>query len=110
MSKATGNRVRIEIPHEKLAEFCKKWKIKELSLFGSVLRDDFGPESDIDVLVSFATGADWGLLDHLQMEEELKAIFGRSVDMVTRRSIERSDNWIRRKAILESAISCYVER
>ncbi|HHT9121152.1 MAG TPA: nucleotidyltransferase family protein [Candidatus Hypogeohydataceae bacterium YC41] len=104
------NRIRIEIPHEKLAEFCQKWKVQELSLFGSVLREDFGPDSDIDILVSFAPGADWSLLDHIRMEEELEAILGHKVDIVTRRAIERSANWIRRKAILESAVQYYVER
>ena len=105
-----GNRVHIEIPYEKIAEFCRKWKIQELSLFGSVLREDFGPDSDIDVLVSFVPGADWSLFDHIRMEEEFSTILGRNVDIVTRRTVERSDNWIRRKAILESAVPCYVER
>jgi len=103
-------KMRIEIPYEKVTEFCKKWKIKELSLFGSVLREDFGPESDVDVLVGFAPDADWSLFDHVRMEEELEAILGHEVDMVPRRAIERSENWIRRKAILESAVPYYVER
>ena len=104
------NRVHIKIPQERIAEFCRKWKIQELSLFGSVLREDFGPDSDIDVLVSFVPGEDWSLFDHIRMEEELSTILGRNVDIVTRRTVERSDNWIRRKAILESAVPCYVER
>jgi predicted nucleotidyltransferase len=103
-------RRNIDIPKEKIADFCKKWKIVELSLFGSVLRDDFRPDSDVDVLVTFGPGADWSLFDHVAMEEELSAIFGRKVDMVSRKAIERSENYIRRKAILETAHPYYVAR
>jgi predicted nucleotidyltransferase len=99
----------IDLPREEITEFCRKWKIREFALFGSVLRDDFNPHSDIDVLVSFGSDADWSLFDHIRMEEELGAILGHKVDMVTRRAIERSHNWIRRKAILESIVPYYVE-
>jgi predicted nucleotidyltransferase len=102
--------IKIPINRDKLAEFCRKWKIKELSFFGSVLREDFGPESDVDVLVSYEDDAEWNLWDHMQMQEELSALFGRKVDLMTRRSIERSPNWIRKKAILESAEIIYVQR
>jgi len=104
------NKTKIEMPKQKIAEFCKKWKITQLSLFGSVLRDDFRPDSDVDLLVTFAPDAKWSLFDHVRMEEELSAIFGRKVDLVSRRAIERSDNWIRRKAILETAEPYYVTR
>ena len=100
----------IQIPRDKIADFCRRWKIVELSLFGSVLREDFRPDSDVDVLVTFASDAEWGLFDHISMEEELSAIFGRKVDMVSRSAIERSDNWIRREAILKTAEPCYVAR
>ncbi len=73
-----------------------------------MLRSDFGPASDVDVLVRFALDADWSLLDHITMEEDLAALLGRRVDIVSRRAIERSHNWIRRKAILESAQPYYV--
>jgi uncharacterized protein len=102
--------MNIEMPKEKIAEFCRKWKILELSLFGSVLREDFRPDSDIDILVSFSSDAEWSLLDHMAMEEELSAILGRKVDLVSRKAIERSENYIRRKAILESAQPYYVTR
>jgi hypothetical protein len=98
------------LDQEKIANFCRHWKITELSFFGSILREDFGPESDVDVLVSFAPDADWSLFDHMEMEEELSAILGRNVDLVSRRAIERSRNWLRRKAILESAEPLYVAR
>ena len=83
--------------------FCRRWKIRTLAIFGSALRDDFGPDSDVDVLVTFELFADWSLLDHMQMQEELEALLGRKVDLVNRRAIERSPNWIRRDAILGSA-------
>lgn len=87
--------------------FCKKWKIRELALFGSALRDDFRPDSDLDFLVSFSPNVGWGLLDHAAMERELAEIVGRPVDLVSRKAVERSHNWIRRKAILESAQVLY---
>lgn len=94
---------RIVLPKDKIIDFCGRWKIIEFSLFGSVLRDDFRPDSDVDVLVTFAPDAGWTLLDHVEMQEELKGILGRNVDLVSRRGIERSRNKFRRKAILESA-------
>jgi len=102
--------MNIQIPKEKIADFCRKWKIVELCLFGSVLRDDFRPDSDIDILVTFSPDAEWSLLDHMAMEEELSDIFGRKVDMVSRKAIERSENYIRRKAILETAQPYYATR
>ncbi len=69
-------------------------------MFGSVLRPDFGDDSDIDVLVTFAPEARWGLFDLARMRDELRDIFGREVDLVSRRGIETSRNYIRRKAIL----------
>jgi predicted nucleotidyltransferase len=97
----------LNIPIEKIAGFCNRWKITEFALFGSVLREDFTSESDIDVLVTFAPDAHWSLLDHVEMQDELKTIFGRNVDLVSRRGIERSRNHIRRKEILESAEVIY---
>jgi uncharacterized protein len=94
---------KINIPREQIAEFCRCWKITEFALFGSVLRDDFGPESDVDVLVTFAQDAQWSLLDHVEMQDELIVILGRNVDLVSRRGIEKSRNKLRRKEILESA-------
>ncbi len=94
---------RIAIPAEGIAAFCERWQVTELALFGSVLREDFGPDSDIDVLVSFEDGARRTLFDMVRMEEELKTLFGREVDLVSRRGIERSSNQLRREAILESA-------
>ena len=100
----------IRVSKIKIAAFCRRWKISELAFFGSVLRADFGPGSDVDVLVSFTQDANWSLFDHVRMEDDLRDILGRDVDIVTRRSIERSSNWIRRQAILESAEPYYVAR
>ncbi len=69
-------KAKIPIDRDKTAEFCRRWKITEFALFGSVLRDDFRPDSDVDVLVTFAPDAEWSLFDHLDMEEELSVILG----------------------------------
>ncbi len=98
---------RIAIPAEGIAAFCERWQVTELALFGSVLRDDFSPESDIDVLVTFDDGARHTLFDMVRMEEELKALFERDVDLTERAGIEQSRNHIRRKAILKSAETIY---
>ena len=100
-------KVQIDIPKEKIAEFCQKWEIKEFALFGSVLRDDFGPESDIDALVAFSEDSRHTLFDLVHMQEELEQIFGRKVDLVSRRGIESSRNYLRRNAILNSAEAIY---
>ena len=102
--------LRIAIDREQLADFCRRWKITELAFFGSVLRDDFRPESDVDVLADFEPDAPWSLLDHVDMEEELSNLLGRKVDLVSRRAVEQSRNWIRRQAILNTAESYYVAR
>lgn len=98
----------LTLPGAGIAEFCRRWKIKELSLFGSMLRDDFSPDSDVDFLVSFLGDAKWSLFDHVRMEDELSSLIGRKVDLVSRPAVERSGNWIRRRAILESAKVVYV--
>ena len=99
--------VRIEYRQEEITGFCERWEIVELALFGSVLRDDFGPESDVDILVRFAPAAEPGLRDWPTMERELAAILGREVDLIERGSVEGSRNYIRRKAILDSAQVVY---
>lgn len=100
----------IEFPIEQIKEFCDRWQITEFALFGSILRDAFRPDSDIDVLVTFAPDVKRGLTETLQMKDELQAIFGRKVDFIVRAAIERSENWLRKKNILESAQTVYVTR
>lgn len=98
---------RLKLPPGKLEGFCRRWRITELALFGSALRDDFGPESDLDILVTFDPQANWSLLDHLRMEQELAALLGREIDLLTRRSVERSANRLRRQEILGTAEVIY---
>lgn len=98
----------IDFPMEQVEAFCRKWNVREMWLFGSVLRDDFRPESDVDVLVRFAPEASWGLRDLVRAETELGQIIGRRVDLVERECVEQSANWIRRRHILESARRVYV--
>jgi len=98
---------KVDISQEQIADFCRRWQISELALFGSVLRDDFGPESDLDILVTFAPGARWGLLDHVKMEQELASLLGCKVDLLTKRAVERSSNWILRREILGTAEVVY---
>jgi len=93
---------RIPIPREAITAFCQRWKITEFAFFGSVVRDDFGPDSDVDVLVSFAPEAAHTLFDLVHMEDDLREIFGRDVDLVTRKAVERNPNEWRRDAILGS--------
>jgi uncharacterized protein len=87
------------IPTPKIEDFCRRWKITEFALFGSILRQDFGPESDVDVLVTFADDAEWSLYDLVDMQEELKNIFGRDVDLVLKSGLR---NPFRRREILRS--------
>ena len=95
------------LPQETIDAFCRRWKIVELGLFGSALRGDFGPDSDLDFLVTFAPDAGWSLFDHFHMENELVKILGREVDLISRQAIEESPNWIRRKEILGTARTVY---
>src|SRR5687767_15176849 len=94
------DKMKFDIPTSKLATFCKRWNISELALFGSALREDFRPDSDVDVLVSFAPQARITLFEMAQMQAELKAIFRRDVDLISKRGLENSRNYLRRKRIL----------
>lgn len=100
--------LQITISKNILETFCKKWKIKTFYFFGSVLRSDFNQkESDIDIMVEFFDNAGWTLLDHVEMRDELINITGRPVDLLTKRSIERSQNKIRKEEILRTAKVIY---
>ena len=98
----------IVLPQKEIADYCRRWQISEFALFGSVLRDDFGPDSDLDILVTFKPGADWSLFDHLRMEEELSHLFNRKIDLLSRRAVEHSHNKPRRQEILNGAQVVYV--
>jgi len=90
-----------------IAEFCQRWRIQELALFGSVLTENFGQESDIDMLVTFQPDTAWSLLDLVQAEGELSRMMGKPVDLVERSVVEQSDNWIRRRSILANTRNIY---
>jgi hypothetical protein len=90
---------RVDIPRGRIAEFCRKWKVAEFSLFGSIFRDDFGPDSDVDVLVSFDPAATWDLFDLVTMRDELMAMFGRAVDLVEKEGLR---NPFRQRRILST--------
>jgi hypothetical protein len=100
-------KARIALPMAEIEAFCRKWHIVEFALFGSALRDDFRPDSDIDVLVTFAPDFHRTLESALEMQQEIEALFGRSVDVINRVYLERSDNYLRRQAILSSAVLIY---
>lgn len=90
---------RIPLPLEEIESLCRRWRIRELSLFGSVLRDDFRPGSDVDILVAFEPDAHWSLFDFIDLQDELSALFHRKVDVVSERGLR---NPFRRREILET--------
>src|SRR5262249_2607531 len=99
----------ITLPGDRIAEFCRRWKIRELAVFGSILRDDFGAHSNIDLLIDPMPGAKPTLDDMLTMERELAALVARKVEGVERPAAERSPNYIRRRHIMATAEPIYVE-
>lgn len=90
---------KIPIDHDQIADFCRRWKITELAFFGSVLRDDFRPDSDVDVLVTFAPDAQWSLFDLVEIQEALSEMLGRKVDLIEKRGLR---NPFRRYEILRT--------
>ncbi|MFH1884044.1 MAG: nucleotidyltransferase domain-containing protein [Planctomycetota bacterium] len=101
-------RIQIDVPKEKIAAFCRRNHIRELALFGSALRRDFRPDSDVDMLVEFEPGQELGLMELVAMENELSEILGRKADMVERQAVERSENYIRKRYVLQSMEKVYV--
>jgi predicted nucleotidyltransferase len=96
----------IEIPENRIREFCRRNGIRKLSMFGSVLRDDFSPESDIDILIEFKDGATPGLFSLMRMQDELTEILGRTVDLRTPNDLSRYF----RDDVVDNAVIQYVER
>lgn len=94
---------KLAIEEFRLADFCRRWKIRQLAVFGSARRPDFRPDSDVDFLVTFSPDADWSVFEHVTMEGELSDLIGRRVDLISRKAVEASSNWIRREAILKGA-------
>lgn len=110
---AAPQNLQLELPLEQIAKFCQHWGIARLEIFGSALREDFRPDSDIDFLftpgVGFQREKVYGPWAHNLMEEELAALLGRPVDLIERSRIERMDNWIKRRHILQNATPVYVD-
>lgn len=100
--------LQIDLPREAIADFCHRWRVVEFAIFGSALRDDFRPDSDVDILVTFEPGVQWTFQQWLAMVRELEEIFGRKVDLVERSLVEQSENYIRRKHILSHLERVYV--
>jgi hypothetical protein len=88
---------KIQFARESLEKLCRKWRVRELALFGSVLREDFKPQSDIDVLISFEADAPWSLWDLVDLQEELGRLFGRPVDIVEPEGLRNP--WRRREIL-----------
>jgi hypothetical protein len=97
------------LPSKDLERFCHRWQIRELAVFGSALRDDFCPESDVDVLVTFSDTSQWGLFEHAQIQQELQALIQRKVDLISRRALSQTRNVIIRDEILRTAKTFFSE-
>ena len=97
----------LEVPDEAIAGFCRRWRIVQVELFGSALRDDFRPNSDIDVLVTFEPDARWTLFDLVEMQDQLAQVVGRPVDLIERAAVEQSRNPYRRHSVLSTARVVY---
>jgi hypothetical protein len=96
----------VALPRERIADFCRRWQVTEFSLFGSVLREDFGPQSDVDVLVRFKAGAPWSLFDLITMQDELQEAFGRKVHLVEAEALRnpfRRDEILRTREIVHAS-------
>lgn len=109
MSGSSSALQRLHLPMDALQAFCQRWRITELAVFGSVLRDDFGPNSDLDVLISFEPDRAYRP-DREAIRRDLEALVGRSVDVVYRRTLDTDRNYLRRRAILDSAQTIHAAR
>jgi len=99
--------MNLGVEMERIADFCRRWKISSLSIFGSAVRGELQPDSDIDLLVTFRSDADWTMFDHFTMEDELTRLLGREVDLISVRAVEENPNPITRREILDSARQIY---
>jgi predicted nucleotidyltransferase len=99
--------MNFRIPQTAVEAYCRQWHITRMSLFGSALREDFRPDSDVDVMVEFSPEAKHSVFDLSAMRRELENLLGRKVDLVERRLVEESPNYTRRREILDSAEVIY---
>jgi predicted nucleotidyltransferase len=97
----------IRLNSNAVGAYCRKWKIRELFVFGSYLRDDFRTDSDIDLLAKFEDDEQWDLFDHMEMQEELEAILNRKVELLDRKAMKRHENWLLRRVILATEEKVY---
>lgn len=105
----TATLTRLPLPLGSIAEICRKFGVERLEVFGSVLRDDFRPDSDVDLLVTFRDGCP-SLTDFQDMQDELERLLGRNVDLIRRVAVEGSPNYLMRRSILSTARPVYVRR
>jgi len=101
--------LKVALPMAQITSFCRRWNIARLEVFGSALRDDFGPDSDVDLMATYAPQARWSLLDRVRMKFELEDMLGREVDLLNRRALEKASAHTRAAAILAQAQPVYVE-
>ena len=101
---------RFRISPTQLTELCQRRHVAELALFGSILRNDFHANSDIDILIIFQPDVKVSLLDLVDMQYELEDITDRKIDLLTKKSVIDSPNWIRRKEILSTTKVIYESR
>jgi len=100
----------LNLPRQQIQAFCQRWQIQELCVFGSILRNDFREDSDVDFVYRLEPIASWSFGNLLDAEKELSAIVGREVDLVSQRSIDRDRNWLRKQNILNSMRLIYVAK
>ena len=98
---------RLQVDSEELKQFCQSNLIAELAVFGSILRDEFSSNSDVDILITYLPSAPRGLLEKVQLKEKFEHLFHRPVDLISKTSIENSYNWIKRASILNSSEVLY---
>ncbi len=106
---AEPSKLKIPLPLERIASFCRRWSIARLDVFGSVLRNDFHSGSDVDFLATYGPEAHWSLLDRVRMKYELEDMLGRPVDLLNRRALEKARSRDRAAGILEEAQTLYAE-
>jgi len=105
-----SNKFIVSLPIKEIVHFCRHWQIHELSIFGSALRDDFDARSDVDILVAFSETSEWGLFEHVQMQQELQVFLHRKVDLISKRGLMHSQNQLLREEILKTAQVLFTER
>ena len=103
----TVKQLAIALPMKAIQSFCQRWQIAQLSVFGSILRDDFNAQIDVDFLYALKPNTRWRLSDLIDAEEELEKMLSRKVDLVGKTTIEQSHNWLRKQNILSSAKVIY---